>query len=183
MLLSHYHEPARTQPNEDIRSPETTPRTPPFDKKMSARIPIFSTKVSGLHLAGDIVDKMQDIAALREQASRVIISTEIKRYLQNIAVFLRMHRAIASGVTPQATKDFELLARCLAPLHGLDFVSPSLVALAAPKVYNHRLVLTAPEDEWSLQYGSDPGAVALYLKDLSPKLIIRDVLDTVEVPV
>ena len=107
----------------------------------------------------------------------------VRRYVQDIIVFLRMHRAVAAGVSPQATKAFELLVRCLAPLHGLSYATPSLVALAAPKVYRHRLVLTAPEDERSLQYGSDPSAVRTFLKGLTPSMIIEDVLENVEVPV
>ena len=93
-----------------------------------------------------------------------------------------MHRAVASGVTPRATKVFELLAKCLAPLHGLDFVTPSLIAIAARKVYRHRLSLVKPEDERSMQYGSDLAAVEEYLKGLTPVDVIEDVLRTVDVP-
>ena len=103
--------------------------------------------------------------------------------MQNIIIFLRMHRAVAAGVTPEASSAFELLIRCLAPLHGLSFVTPSLVALAVPKAFKHRLVLVTPEDEWSLQYGSDIRAVASYLEGLTPEMIIQDVLGTVEAPV
>ena len=115
-------------------------------------------------------------------SEKVIVSTEVKRYLHNVLVFLRTHRAVAGGVTPQATRHFELLAKCLAPLHGLSFVTPSLVTLATRKVYRHRLKLVSPEDERSLQYGSDLAAIAAYLSDLTAEAVIEDVLADVEVP-
>ena len=124
----------------------------------------------------------QDLRLLSEKSERTIVSTEVKRYIHNVLVFLRTHRAVASGVTPQATRHFELLAKCLAPLHGLSFVTPSLVALAARKVYRHRLKLVSPEDERSLQYGSDIAAVTAYLKDITVEMVIESVLKDVEVP-
>jgi hypothetical protein len=36
---------------------------------------------------------------------------EVRRYLQDIVVFLRLHRAVDGGVTPRATRQFEFLAR------------------------------------------------------------------------
>lgn len=72
--------------------------------------------------------------------------------------------------------------RCLAPLHGIDYLTPSLIALAAKKVYRHRIVLAAPEDDRSLQYGSDPNAVFQLLKDATSDTIIDSVIGEVEAP-
>jgi hypothetical protein len=71
----------------------------------------------------------------------------------------------------------------LAPLHGLDYVSPSLVALAARKIYPHRLILVRPENERSLQWGSSMEAVQEALEGVGVEDIIEDVLAEVEVPV
>ncbi|MCJ1381249.1 hypothetical protein MMC17_004358 [Xylographa soralifera] len=92
------------------------------------------------------------------------------------------HRAVASGITPLATKHFELLARSLAPLHDLDFVTPSLVQLAARKVYRHRIVIVAPEDERSMQYGSNLAAISELLEGIVPDMVIEEVLESIEVP-
>ena len=73
-------------------------------------------------------------------------------------------------------------SRCLAPLHELEFVTPSLVALAAVKIYRHRITIVAPEDERSMQYGSDLAAVTAYLEGISPETIIEQVLAMVEAP-
>jgi MoxR-like ATPase len=110
---------------------------------------------------------------------------DVTRYQMNLVCFLRMHRAVAGGVSPAATKHLERLSRSLAPLHGLDYVTPSLVALAAKKVYLHRLQLvpvSAPERERSVQWGSDPAAVAALLEGVGPEDVIEEVLGMVEVP-
>ncbi|KAA8910499.1 hypothetical protein FN846DRAFT_938687 [Sphaerosporella brunnea] len=123
------------------------------------------------------------IDAMRMFAADVSMSTEIRRYLHDVVVFLRMHRAVKGGVTAQATGDFELLVKCLAPLHNLDFVTPALVSLAAFKVYNHRLELAQKaEDERSILWGSSPAAVEAYLKQVDTEAVIEDVLSNVKAP-
>lgn len=67
-------------------------------------------------------------------------------------------------------------------MHGLSYVTPSLVALAAKKVYSHRIVITAPEDERSMQWGSNLKAVTAMLQGITAEAIIDDVLRSVEVP-
>lgn len=135
---------------------------------------------------------------LRELSAAVTISSEIRRYLQDVVVFLRLERGVAGGVSPHATLLFEKLAkwdqtpnmilfadleRCLAPLHGLSFVTPSLVALAARKVYRHRIRIALPEKERSIQYGSDIEAVQEILEGLTADTVIETVLETVGCPV
>ena len=36
---------------------------------------------------------------------------EVKQYQQNIVAFLRLHRAVAGGITAAATKHFDKLVR------------------------------------------------------------------------
>lgn len=115
-------------------------------------------------------------------ANNTTISIEVKRYMHDVLIFLRRHRAVAAGITPLATKYFELLARLLAPLHGLAFVTPPLVPLAARKIYRHRISIVSPENERSLLYGSDLAAMELLLKDMSPETILDEVLHMIEVP-
>jgi hypothetical protein len=101
----------------------------------------------------------------------------------NITSFLRMHRAVAGGITAAATRHFTHLARCLAPLHRIDYVTPALVALAARKVYLHRVrVVADPEKERSVQWGSSVDAVGAMLEHVGPEDVIEDVLDMVAAP-
>ncbi|KAI1414531.1 hypothetical protein F5Y13DRAFT_158736 [Hypoxylon sp. FL1857] len=126
-----------------------------------------------------------DIASLALLARQVNLDVEVLRYLMNIISFLRMHRAVApggGGITPQATKHFEQLSKCLAALHGLDYVTPSLVGLAVKKVYPHRIRIVTPERERSMQWGSDLAAVEALLEGVNAEYVIEEVLGLVEAP-
>jgi MoxR-like ATPase len=107
---------------------------------------------------------------------------EVASYLHNVVLFMRTSRYVTSGVTATATKQLRTLSSALAPLHGLDYVPPSLVVLAARKVYPHRLVLATPSTEKSLQWGSDPSAVARLLENVTIESVIEDVLASFESP-
>ncbi|XP_014556265.1 hypothetical protein COCVIDRAFT_100376 [Bipolaris victoriae FI3] len=124
----------------------------------------------------------EDLANLAKLTAGVKISSEVRAYLYNIVVFMRLHRAVAGGVSALATRHFSMLAHTLAPLHGLDYMSPSMVALAARKIYPHRIVITAPENERSMQWGSSLEAVKAVLEGVTPEDVIEEVLESVEVP-
>lgn len=51
------------------------------------------------------------IDQLRALGQTATISPEIRTYMQNIVVFLRIERGVAGGVTPYATVLFEALAK------------------------------------------------------------------------
>lgn len=123
-----------------------------------------------------------DLAQLAKLSQGVRIDVDVVRYQMNIVSFLRMHRAVAGGISPAATKHFEQLIKCLAPLHGLDYATPALVGLAAKKVYLHRIRIVAPDKERSMQWGSELAAVDAILDGLGPEDVIEDVLSMVAVP-
>ena len=127
------------------------------------------------------------------------MSTEVGSFLQNIIVFLRLNRGVAGGISALATSHFHLLARlvpswsntwrlthtldrCLATLHHVDYVFPSLIGVAARKIYRHRIVVATPEDDRSLLYGSDLEAVSFILAGVSSESIIENVIAEVEAP-
>ena len=124
----------------------------------------------------------EDLESLSSLSQATVISLDVKRYLHDVLTFLRFHRAVASGVSPRATRHFDLLVRCLAPLHGLSFATPSIVALAARKIYAHRLTLVTPGNERSMQYGSDEAAIAELLAGLTVSMVIEETLLEVDVP-
>lgn len=123
-----------------------------------------------------------DVNYLASCMADVKISSEVRGYLHNIVVFMRLHRAVAGGISAMATRHFNTLAHALAPLHGLDYVSPSLVALAARKIYPHRINITTPEKERSMQWGSSLEAVKAVLEGVTVEDVIEEVLQSVEVP-
>jgi hypothetical protein len=123
-----------------------------------------------------------DFDLLRGEMNDIEIIAEIAQYMHNIEVFLRNSRFVKSGVTGAATRHLRKLSRALAPLHDLDFIPPSLVALAARKVYTHRLVLATSANEKSLLWGSDPEAVEEMLRGVTVQDVIEEVLVNVEAP-
>ncbi|KAL9138407.1 MAG: hypothetical protein Q9175_000390 [Cornicularia normoerica] len=141
----------------------------------------------------------QEIRHLAEQSEKINLSAEIKAYQQNIISFLRLHRAVGSGVSPRATQHLNILIkygvsttadssyadiyRHLAVIHGQKYVSPSLVALAIRKIYPHRVTILGPEAERSIQYGSDLKAVSAVLEGYDPSQVIEEVLASVDIPI
>lgn len=143
------------------------------------------------------------IEYLRDQGQQTTVTPEIRRYLQDIVVFLRMERSVDGGISPFATTQLLSLAkyahfatykrdtafltlgkphRYLAPLHGIHYVTPSLVALAAKKVYSHRIVIATPQRERSTQYGTSLAAAQELLEEIDPQKVIDNVLGTVQCP-
>ncbi|KAI1422135.1 hypothetical protein F5Y12DRAFT_645680 [Xylaria sp. FL1777] len=124
-----------------------------------------------------------EISTLSTLSLQVHVDIEVQRYQMNIIAFLRFHRAVTPGsVPPAATTHFRTLIRSLAALHGLDFVTPELVQLAARKIYAHRIVIVPAERERSMQWGSDLAAVKALLEDVQPEDVVEDVLGMVDVP-
>ncbi|KAL4795848.1 hypothetical protein BDV19DRAFT_157929 [Aspergillus venezuelensis] len=115
-------------------------------------------------------------------ASKTVKATaELIRYQQDIVVFLRLSRGVAGGISARSNIQCSKLAKILAIIHGIDYLTPSIVALAAKKVFRHRIVVARPEDDRSLQYGSDLAAVAKVLEYATPDTILESVL-TLEAP-
>lgn len=149
----------------------------------------FHASEDGLPYTDGVLDKdvdstlpSADIMALREQARNVRMTGEVASYLHNIVLFTRTSRYVTSGVTATATKQLRTLSNALAPLHGLDYVPPSLVVLAARKIYPHRLILATSSTEKSLQWGSDPSAIGRLLENITVEGVIEDVLASFESP-
>ncbi|CAG7928850.1 unnamed protein product [Penicillium olsonii] len=120
--------------------------------------------------------RQKDMAQLRDSSASVTTSAEIARYIQDIVVFLRLSRAVSGGVSAKANIEFSRFAELLAPLHGIDFLTPSIVALAARKVFRHRIIVTAPGEDRSLQYGSNIHAVSHVLAEVTADSILDGVL-------
>ncbi|KAK9462684.1 uncharacterized protein V1516DRAFT_670890 [Lipomyces oligophaga] len=131
----------------------------------------------------EVLFSSEDIDALMVLSNKVKINADINRYMRDILVFLRMHRAIRGGIPARAIKDFELLVRCLCPLHGITYATPSIVSIATRKTFTHRIAIPLPEDERSVAYGSQLDAVEKFLSYWTPDLVLDDIIDTVAAPV
>jgi hypothetical protein len=72
----------------------------------------FEAEVSLLTLSGGMmVIPRQEIDQIRQLGQSTTICAKVRRYLQDIVVFLRLERGVAGGVSPYATSQFELLTR------------------------------------------------------------------------
>ncbi|ORY15309.1 hypothetical protein BCR34DRAFT_183645 [Clohesyomyces aquaticus] len=178
-FISHRHYPEDGLPNlEDLRLKES----PSDDDVSTSSVVRNSPRPNQKRKSSAPLFSPEDIAKLATLTSEVRISSEVRAYLHNIVVFMRLHRAVAGGISAMATRHFDTLAHALAPLHGISYVSPSLVALAARKIYPHRIIITAPENERSMQWGSSLEAVKAVLEGVTAEDVIEEVLQSVEAP-
>ncbi|RMZ76031.1 hypothetical protein DV738_g5183, partial [Chaetothyriales sp. CBS 135597] len=118
-----------------------------------------------------ITKKMID--GLRQRGDAVAVTPEIRRYLQDLIVFLRVEWDVDGGVTPNAGVNLLDLSKHLATLHGIDFVTPSLIAIAAKKVYTHRLIISPRASR---------GSAAQPVVWRTPEEVIESVIDKVDCP-
>jgi len=174
MFISHFHDPEDGFPNlEDMYDDGTSvssvvKRNPKLDLEW-----LLSPKITAAN-----------VDTLTSLSNETTVSMEVKQYQQNVIAFMRVHRAVAGGISATATRHFDKLTKCLAPLHCLSYATPSLIALAARKIYQHRIHIVQPEKERSMQWGSDLDAVKAVLEGIGPEEVIEDVLGSTgaEVP-
>ena len=87
-----------------------------------------------------------DIAACREQGSKVVLDEKIRRYVVDLATATRTAPEITLGASTRAEVLLMLAARAHAAFDGHEYVTPDDVkALLAP-AFRHRLILR-PEAE------------------------------------
>ncbi|KAI9718041.1 MAG: hypothetical protein M1812_004299 [Candelaria pacifica] len=177
IFVSHYHSSADGFPNLESEYDSTAD-----DGASMSSVVRKPAEGPTKHIPKDPIFSDTDIETLTSQRTKTVISAEVKRYMQNITTFLRMHRAVGGGISAYTTRHFDLLVKCLAPLHSLNYATPSLVVLAARKIYPHRIAITKPENERSMQWGSDIRAVAALLEGITPEDIIDEVIAMVEAP-
>jgi len=58
-----------------------------------------------------MTDQIQDLTELTELTAKVKIGSEVRAYLHNIVVFMRLHRAVAGGISAMATRHFNTLSQ------------------------------------------------------------------------
>lgn len=96
---------------EDDQSNTSVIRTPPFvSVKSAAQAALFSSEVGLCPYFGSFHSHWQDLATFSSRMEEVKISSEVRAYLHNIVVFMRLHRAVAGGISALATRHFNTLA-------------------------------------------------------------------------
>lgn len=167
IFMSHLHTTRDGFPNVEELELLDSSRSALLQDRKSHRFVITSEALDDVHRLG----------------LQTTITPVVRRHLQDISVFLRLERGVDGGITAYSNVCFVNLAKFLAPLHGISYVTPSLIDLAAKKVFPHRLVIAGPERERSTQFGSNVDAVRQYMQMLTPELVIESVLAKVPTPI
>ncbi|HTM23888.1 MAG TPA: MoxR family ATPase [Vicinamibacterales bacterium] len=114
--------------------------------------------------AGSI--RPDDLAAAREEASRVRVEPALLGYIAALARRTRDWPAIALGASPRAAVHLMQIAKAVAATEGRDYLLPDDVKRMAPAVLRHRLIVRAEAD----------------LEGVTSDQVIADVLASVPVP-
>lgn len=114
----------------------------------------------------EAVASVSDIIVLKEAATLVRMSGELKRYIVDLCAATRTRPGVQLGAGPRASIALMKLAQALAVMDGLDFVSPDQVQELAVAVIAHRIVLE-PQARFS---------------GISSRGIVEDVLKKTRVP-
>lgn len=168
LFMSHTHTAEDGFPNvEELETGYNVTSKSSLSKPAYTRFPITQEVLDDLHRLGQ----------------QTVVTPEVRRYLQDVVVFLRLERGVDGGITPYSNVCFVDLAKYLAPLHGIDFVTPSLMELAAKKVFSHRMVIAQADRERSTQFGSNIDAVKAYVDSLTAETVVDLVLAKVPPPI
>ncbi|VAW39336.1 FIG022979: MoxR-like ATPases, partial [hydrothermal vent metagenome] len=118
----------------------------------------------------DTLEKVVDpaeILAMQEIVRTVRVEESVRNYVVNVCRATRHHEDIELGASPRATMALYRTCQALAAIRDREFVIPDDVKTMAPFVLTHRLMVN-PQTR---------------LRGRKPEDIIRDVVDTVPVPV
>ena len=103
---------------------------------------------------------------LQESVARTHVDRLITEYVVDVATATREHQEVYLGASPRGSSALLRAAQARAVIQGRDFVSPDDVKALAESTLAHRLIVS-------------PGA---RMRNVEPRSIIRQALDTVPVP-
>ena len=112
------------------------------------------------------VTNESDIAACRDEISKVVVDDPIMTYIGEVVRRTRQDRNLILGASPRASITLLLTSKALAAMRGRNFVIPDDIKSLAPAVMRHRLILR-PEAE---------------IEGLTPDRVVANILASVEVP-
>lgn len=115
----------------------------------------------------ETVVEPHEILAMTDQVRQVRVEESVRHYIVNVCRATRAHEDIELGASPRATMALYRTCQALAAIRDRNFVIPDDVKTMAPYVLTHRLMVN-PQTR---------------LRGRQPEDIIRDVVNTVAVPV
>jgi MoxR-like ATPase len=108
----------------------------------------------------------EELAGYRIKVQQIHVEDKLIDYIAKIVYQTRNNKSLYLGASPRATLYTLTAAKAFAAIHARDFITPDDIKFVAPYVLHHRVILT-PEKE---------------MEGTSPMEIVRQVIETVEVP-
>ena len=91
---------------------------------------------------------LEEVMALREAASRIDVSDQVKTYILMIVSATRNRQEIKLGASPRASIALYRAAQAMALMNNRAFATPDDVKVMAPSVLGHRVILAAGQTEF-----------------------------------
>ncbi|MFH0962485.1 MAG: MoxR family ATPase [Planctomycetota bacterium] len=110
----------------------------------------------------------EEVVALQEEVKHVTVDDAISEYILRIVTATRRSEFLELGASPRGSLHLYRAAQALAVTEGRSYVSPDDVKALAPLVLAHRVRLAGPTRRRSSKDAEE---------------VIRDLLDTVSVPI
>ena len=112
------------------------------------------------------VVKAEDIVRFQHLVTHVMVEEHLLRYIAQIVEKTRCVNSLYLGASPRASLAILAASKAFAALEGRDFVTPDDIKVVLDPVLRHRIILT-PEKE---------------MEGVKPETIIKQIVDSVEVP-
>ncbi len=91
---------------------------------------------------------IDEVMALRDAASHVAVSEQVKAYILMIVSATRDRRDVKLGASPRASIAMFKAAQAMALMNNRAFATPDDVKAIAPSVLSHRVILAAGQTEF-----------------------------------
>ena len=91
---------------------------------------------------------LEEVMALREAASRISVSDQVKTYILMIVSATRNRQEIKLGASPRASIALYRAAQAMALMNNRAFATPDDVKAMAPSVLGHRVILASGQTEF-----------------------------------
>lgn len=123
---------------------------------------------TGIHPLANVrtILTLEEIVELQKTAQGIHMSPAIRDYIVELTAATRTHPMVSLGASPRGSLNLSHAARSYAAINGRDYVMPDDVKALAVSVLAHRLILK-PEAR---------------IKNVTPKTVVTEIMDTVSVP-
>ena len=114
----------------------------------------------------DQVVTVEELVAAQEQVKEIRVDDLVKRYIIDLVALTRDHPDAYLGASPRGSLTLYKTAQVLAAIDGRDYVIPDDIKALTMSALAHRLIVS-------------PSA---RIKDVDPRAVVEDVLQSVPVP-